>query len=135
MIAPVACARPALAVLDGEEIRLLVSIGFHGALNGKPDAALRLFEALGVLRPQDGFPHIGSAVALMAVGRPNEAARVLEEVLTRRPDDDLVRVFLGMTLRLANRGHHARAVLAILAERDSDTPIARLARQLLESPL
>jgi|GEM_PF-2063478 len=116
--------------LAAEEIRQLVSIGFHGVLNGKVDEARRLFEQLAVLRPGEGFPHIGTALALAAMGRPDEAAAVLEKVLAQRPDDDEVRVFLGMMLRLARRDHHARTVLAALSGRDGETPAHRLARSL-----
>ncbi len=122
-------------VLDPEEIRQLVAIGFHGVLTGKPEASLRLFEGMGTLRPNEGFPRIGSALALMAVGRANEAARVLEEALAKRPDDDEIRVFLGMTLRIANRAHQARAVLAPVMKREVETPTVRLARQLFDLPL
>jgi Flp pilus assembly protein TadD len=124
-----------VAGLDAEEVRRLASIGFHGVLNGQPEAALRLFEGLGTLRPDAGFPRIGSALALMAVGRAADAARVLEDALVRRPDDDEIRVFLGMTLHIANRTHQARAVLEPVVARETDTPIARLARQMLDLPL
>ncbi len=136
MITPGGTFSPEMVdALDAGEIRRLVSIGFHGVMNGKPEAALRLFSELGSLRPDEGFPRIGSALALMAVGRANDAVRVLEGALAKRPDDDEIRVFLGMTLRIANRGHQARAVLAPVIKRETDTPTARLARQLFDLPL
>lgn len=135
MIAPVqALSAPSLA-LESDEIRRLVSIGFHGALNGKPEAAQRLFENLCVVRPDDGFPRIGWALALMARGRAEEAVRMLEEALRCRPDDDDVRVFLGMALRMANRGGQAGAVLSTLADRSGESAGTRLAQQLLKLSL
>jgi len=116
--------------LRPEEIRSLVSIGFHGLLNGKHEAALRLFEGLGVLRPHAPFPRIGSALSLIAAGRAEEAIRVLERTHELLPQNDEVRVFLGMTLRIASREHQARAVLATLVGRDAQEPAARLARRL-----
>ncbi len=135
MTSPIAIATsntlvPVAAPLTAEEMRELVSIGFHGALNGRPHAALRLFQMLEVLRPEEGFPRIGQALALMALGRPDEAARLLEAALASRPHDDSLRVFLGMTLRIANRGHRARSVLSSLAGRTEDSAPIRLARQL-----
>ncbi len=136
MIGSRSFARPPLAAFDAEEIRELLLVGFHGTLNGKPEPALRLFEMLGALHPQEGFLHIGNAIAMLAVGLPpDEVSRVLETALQNRPQDDEIRVFLGMTLRIANRGQLARAVLEPLALRDCNTPTARLARRLLDLPL
>ena len=125
---------PSLA-LESDEIRRLVSIGFHGALNGKPEAAQRLFENLRAIRPDEGFPRIGCALALLARGRAEEAVRVLEEALRRRPGDDDVRVFLGMALRMANRGGQAGSVLSTLADRSGDSAGTRFAQQLLKLSL
>lgn len=135
MIAPTLVSHSASVALEPEEVRRLVSIGFHGVLNGKPEPALRLFESLCTVRPDAGFPRIGCALALIAMGRAEEAVRVLEETLRRRPDDDDVRVYLGMTLRMANRGQQAGAVLTTLAERNDDSARTRLARQLLKLSL
>lgn len=121
--------------IDADEMRRLVSIGFYGALNGQAEPALRLFDALGMLRPDQGFPYIGKALALMATGRPSEAARVLEDGLARYPGDDEMRVLLGVSLRVGNRGHHARAVLESLAVRDAQTAAVRFARKLIAMPL
>jgi Flp pilus assembly protein TadD len=123
-----------IAALQPEEIRRLASIGFHGLLNGRPVAALCLFESLAALRPEATFPLIGSALALLATGRPEEAARVLERAQALRPGDDEVRVFLGMTLCFAERTQRGRAMLVSLAQRGADMPAVRLARRLLRLP-
>jgi predicted Zn-dependent protease len=135
MIAPGVVTQASSVVLESGEVRRLVSIGFHGVFNGKPKAALRLFEALSVIRPNEGFPRIGRALALLAMGRAEEAVRVLEETSSCRPDDDDVRVYLGMALRLANRGRQSDAVLASVAERPGDSARTRLAQQLLKLSL
>jgi predicted Zn-dependent protease len=128
----IAGARFAPAPLEAGEIRRLVSIGFHAVLNGKPQLAKRLFDGLAALRPQEGFPRIGKALALLAEGRPHEAARVLEDALARRPQDEDLQVFLGMALHIGQRAHHARTVLAALAQSDGASPAARLAQRLFE---
>jgi len=129
MIAPDNSAAPALD-LTANEIQQLVWLGFQGVLNGTPAAALRVFNALSVVRPNEGFPRIGVALAQMSTGRAEEAVRTLEEVARRLPQDEYVRVFLGMALRMANRGHQADSVLASLADRRDDAATSRLARQL-----
>lgn len=128
MIAP--NANTAAVELSANEIQQLVQLGFQGALNGMPDASLRIFNALSVIRPDEAFPRIGIAVAKMSMGRAEEAVRTLEEIAQRRPNDADVQVFLGMALRMANRGRQADGVLATLAERKDEGATTRLARQL-----
>jgi len=123
-----------IMALEAQEVRRLVSIGFHAVLNGAPNSALRLFESLTTLRPRAGFPRIGSALALLATGRPEEAARVMERAHALQPHDDEVRVILGMTLCFAERSQRGCAVLAQVAQREADMPAARLARRLLKLP-
>jgi predicted Zn-dependent protease len=131
MIAPAGAFDPSNVALESAEIRRLVSIGFHGALNGKPEAAQRLFENLEVLRPDAGFPRIGCALTLLARGRAEEAVRLLECALLRHPDDEDMRVFLGLALRMANRGRQAGAVLSSVAQCKRESAGTRLAQQLL----
>jgi hypothetical protein len=65
--------------LSIDEVRLLSSVGFMAAKSGCLVPALRIFEALAVLRPGVGFPFIGMALAYLAVGMPAEAVCVLRD--------------------------------------------------------
>ena len=121
-----------LAELDAIEIRTLAGLGLWAAFDGKAAEALRLFDALGRLRPAAAFPRIGAAQALLASGRAGEAVRSLEAALVAHPDDDDVRALLGLALHVARRGAHERRVLApLLAGVEMrDTSAARLAHRL-----
>lgn len=129
---PAAVAGPPLAELDAAEIRTLAGLGLWAAFDGRAAEALRLFEALGGLRPAAAFPRIGAAQALLASGRANEAVRVLEAAQAAHPDDDDVRALLGLALRVARRGAHEQRVLApLLAGAGTrDSSAARLAHRL-----
>jgi thioredoxin-like negative regulator of GroEL len=138
MIAPsMNVPNPSTAAVDltAKEVQQLVWLGFQGVLNGMPEAALRIFNSLDVVRPEESFPRIGIAVAQMSTGRADDAVRTLEEVARRRPDDEAARVFLGMALRMANRGRQADGVLTTLADRTDEGANTRLARQLIKLPL
>jgi Flp pilus assembly protein TadD len=127
-------ARPPLE-LEGAAVRALTAVGFHGALAGKPKAALRLFEALGQLDPAAAHPRIGRALALIAAGRAAEAARALETAGEAEAGDDTIAAFLGLALQMAREERRAQAVLAAVAEKEDGDPQARkLARQLLAGP-
>jgi predicted Zn-dependent protease len=120
--------------LSSDEVRQLMEIGFHAAFAGRVPEALALFEALGRLRPQAGFPRIGTAQALLVAGRENEAVRVLEVAHGQDPADDDVRVMLGLALRLARRSAQTERVLEPLLRSDGDDGPGRLARRLMAMP-
>ena len=130
----VAGGSASLAELDATEIRLLAGLGLWGAFDGKAAEALRLFEALGRLRPAAAFPRIGAAQALLASGRAAEAVRSLEAAQAEHPGDDDVRALLGLALHVARRGAHERRVLAplLVGTEARDTHAARLAHRLAD---
>jgi hypothetical protein len=65
--------------LSSDDIRLLSSVGFMAAKAGCLVPAVRIFEALTVLRPGVAFPFIGMSVAYLAVGMAGEAVHVLRD--------------------------------------------------------
>ena len=119
--------------LSPAEVRRMMEIGLHAVFAGRAGEALKLFDALGRLRPGAGFPRIGIAQALLAAGRANEAVRVLEAAHAHDPADDDVRVMLGLALRLAQRMAQTARVLEPLLHADEDGP-GRLARRLMALP-
>lgn len=68
-----------LKPLDSSEIRLLSAIGFWAAKSGYLVPAVRIFEALIILRPGAEFPYIGLAMAYMAVGMHDDASHTLNQ--------------------------------------------------------
>ena len=65
--------------LDSSEVRLLAAIGLWAAKSGYLVPAVRIFEALIILRPGVEFPYIGLAMAYMAVGMHNDASHTLNQ--------------------------------------------------------
>ena len=84
--------------VSAEEIRLLSSLGFMAARSGCLVPAVRIFEALAVLRPGAAFPFIGLAIAYLAVGMAGEAVHVLRDRALKTCSD---RAELKMWLSLA----------------------------------
>lgn len=94
--------------LSAQEIRLLSSIGFMAAKSGCLVPAVRIFEALAVLRPGLGFPFIGMSIAYLAVGMAGEAVHVLSNrALPSCSDQAELKLWLGLALQQA--GNHAAA--------------------------
>lgn len=123
-----------LAPLSPEEIRELVAIGYHAALNGQAAKAQKLFEALAHVRPGAPFVFIGQALALMAQGQAGEAASLLnQKAREANPNDSSILVFLGLALRLSQLEHQSRQILThALEQQDTDEAMRALARQILD---
>lgn len=98
--------------IDTRHIQLLTPIGFLAAGRGDVQSAVRIFEALALLRPEHAFPLVGLATALMNSGRAAEAVQRLQSVhLPAGPETDMLRALHGLALQLAGRNAESHFVL------------------------
>lgn len=126
-------------VLDSDEIRMLTEIGFLATGNGYVDHALRIFNALRLVRPQRAFPVIGLAITLMNARKTEQAVQLLESVSLSCPSEQLQRnVWLGFALQQSDHQNAGRQLLqSVLTQTDSaeintDTQHVALAQALLD---
>ncbi len=89
---------------EKQDMQLLAQIGFLAANRGNLRLALRIFEALAVLRPERAFPFVGIITAFMNKGRAGEAVERLQTVrLPAGPESDMLDAFKGLALQLAGK--------------------------------
>lgn len=124
---------------ESDDVQLLTQAGFLAAGRGNVAAALRIFEALALLRPEQAFGFVGLGSALMNAGRVNEAVQRLQSVrLPPGPEADMLDSFKGVALQLAGRHSESRFLLRQLvlrARSGTPSPGARLAALLLGEAL
>ncbi len=119
------------AFLSPEELRLLSAIGFMAAKSGFLVPAIRIFEALLVLRPRAAFPFIGMSIAYTAVGMAGEAVHLLRDrALPVCAEHQELRLWLCVALQQA--GSRAAAMKELAASTQGLQPEAwpALARRL-----
>jgi len=120
---------------ESDDIQLLTQAGFLAAGLGNTAAALRIFEALAVLRPHHAFGYVGLGSALMNAGRAAEAVQRLQAVsLPPGAEADMLDSFTAVALQLAGRHSESRSLLRQLVLRASPAAPshgARLAAHLL----
>lgn len=120
---------------DKDDVQLLIQVGFLAAGRGQVAAALRIFEALAVLRPDQAFAFVGMGSALMNAGRAAEAVQRLQAVsLPPGAEADMLDSFKAVALQLAGRHSESRSLLRQLllrAGQAAPSPGARLAARLL----
>ncbi len=103
---------------DASDIQLLTQVGFLAAGRGDVSRALRIFEALALLRPDHAFAFVGLASALMNAGQANEAVQRLQAVkLPTGPEADMLDSFRGLALQLAGRHGESRFLLRQIVAR------------------
>lgn len=124
---------------DACDIRLLTQVGFLAASRGDVPRALRIFNALALLRPDQAFSFVGMACALMNAARAADAVQRLQAIcLPPGPESDMLRAFQGLALQLDGRAGESTYVLRQIVSRiDKGTPSegARLAASLLGEDL
>lgn len=125
-----------LVVPDSDDVRLLTEIGFLASARGDVVRAEVIFGALLLSRPNDAFPHIGLATALMNALRPGEAAALLAKAIIPTGDDaDMVHAMRGLALQLDGQTTQSTQVLRDLIDSrrndDAKSDGVRLALKLL----
>ncbi|WP_159910928.1 M48 family metallopeptidase [Pantoea sp. 18069] len=94
------------------DVQLLTQVGFLAAGRGDAPRALRIFEALALLRPDHAFAFVGLATALLNAGRAIDAVQRLHTVrLPDGPESDMLEAFKGLALQLAGRSSESTYVL------------------------
>ncbi|MFC7206472.1 tetratricopeptide repeat protein [Comamonas endophytica] len=112
---------------DASDIRLLTQVGFLAAGRGDVPRALRIFNALALLRPGQAFSFVGLACALMNAARAPEAVQKLQAAcLPPGPESDLVQAFQGLALQLAGRAGKAPTCCARSCCAPAMTPLPKV---------
>jgi len=107
-----------MSLPEAADVQLLTQVGFLAAARGDAPRALRIFEALALLRPERAFVYVGLAATLLNAGRAMEAVQRLQAVrLPPGPETDMLDAFKGLALQLADRSGESTYVLRQVVNR------------------
>lgn len=116
-------------ILESDDVRTLVEIGFMALMRGQAEAAAEIFAGVVAARPAQEAGHIGTALVQLHRGDPEAAAATLR----RLPPSDAARLFLGLAVSRTGRIAEARAILADVASAAAETPHSASARAMLDA--
>ncbi|MDR3317105.1 MAG: hypothetical protein LBS68_03520 [Puniceicoccales bacterium] len=89
------------ADIKSEWLQLLMQIGYVACGQGKPTAAVSIFEAIAAVRPNSELPLIGLAVSLVNLGKLTAACDVLVERSAKiNPNNQLAKTVAAMIFRM-----------------------------------
>jgi hypothetical protein len=116
-----------VAILDSDELRMLVDIGFIALSRGADRHAEAIFAGVQAVRPGEEAGHLGAALVHLYRGEVDPAVAILRKL----PPSDAAQTFLGLALSRRGEGDEASRVLNGVVATAPDTAFASLARDLL----
>jgi len=115
-------------MLQSDDMRNWVSLGFIALFRGLNDHAAAIFDGVQAARPAQEAGVIGRALVDLARGELEAAIAALRAL----PPSDGARTFLAVALARRGDRTEARALLSELNGRASDAAYATLAREILD---
>ncbi|WP_375453318.1 hypothetical protein [uncultured Methylobacterium sp.] len=116
------------SLLEAEDTRLLVDIGFMALSHGFVASAEEVFLGVIAARPAQEAGQIGIALARLHRGAVDDAVTILR----RLPPSDAARLFLGLALNRQGDAEQAQSILGDVAA-SAGAPFSRTAQDLLEA--
>ena len=83
-----------------EDFILLAEAGFIAINQADEDAALKLFRAASLLKPDNSLPRIGMGYLHFLKLELKQASKLFEEVLSVEPENEMANALLGLSLAL-----------------------------------
>lgn len=115
-------------MLEREDLRMLVDIGFIALNAGQSERSVAIFNGIAAIRPEAEAGPLGLALNRMALGQHLEAA----EILRRLPPSDAALTYLGLCAARLGDVAEARRILRNVERTAPGTPFAELARASLD---
>ena len=116
-------------MLNSDEVRMLVDLGFVAVTRGMEAQAAAIFDGVQAIRPDQDASYIGPALILMNKGDVASAIKLLRS----RPPSDSIRLFLGMALLRLGEIAEGEAVLHDLVATAREPALVELGNLLLAS--
>lgn len=84
-----------------EDFITLAEAGFIAINQADEDAALKLFRAAQLLRPENSLPKIGMGYLHFLKLELKQACKIFQEVLEKEPENEMAKALLGLSTALS----------------------------------
>ena len=116
-------------MIESDEVRMLVDLGFVAVTRGLDKQAQAIFEGVRAVRPNEDAAYIGQALLLIQQNNLSGAVKILRS----RPPSDGIRLFLGMSLLRLGDISDAMDVLQDVVKTAREPAMVEMAKVLLAS--
>ncbi len=116
-----------------EDFFLFLEAGFIAINQADEDAAVKMFKACELLRPENYLYKVGLGYLHLHKLELKTAIKYFEEVLAKEPDNDMAKTFLGIAMTLTpDQVSKGEKVLEEAAKESHDSQIKKVATTSLE---
>lgn len=111
---------------------LLLEAGFIAVNQADEDAALKLFKAAELLKPDNALPKVGFGYLHLHKLELKQACKMFEEALEIEPGNDMAKALLGISMSLAPTSLDKGEKILEQTQRSSDPMIKTLSDTALD---
>ena len=112
---------------------LFVEAGFIAVNQLDEDAALKLFRAAELLKPETTLPKVGVGYLHLCKLELKKACQCFEEVLAKEPNNDMAKTFLGLSLSLSPKElKKGEDMLEEMSKKSQDPGIKKLSQTAID---
>lgn len=116
-----------------DDFVLLLESGFIAANQADEDAALKLFRASQLLKPDNMFPKIGFGYIHLLKLELKQACQMFDDVLKKEPNNEMARSLLGLSTALTTKEvDKGEALLKEALKKTDDPTVKNMASTAIE---
>ena len=116
-----------------EDFIVMAEAGFIAINQADEDAALKLFRAASLLKPENCLPKIGIGYLHFLKLELKQANKLFEEVLHKEPDNELAKALLGLsTALIPNEASKGEKILEDSFKHSKDSTVKNMAKTAID---
>ncbi len=116
-----------------EDFFLFLEAGFIAINQADEDAAVKMFKACELLRPDNSLVQVGIGYLHLHKLELKNAIKCFEEVLAKEPDNEMAKTFLGIAFSLTpDQVSKGEKILEEAAKGSSDADVKKVANTTLD---
>lgn len=116
-----------------EDFFLFLEAGFIAINQADEDAAVKMFKACEILRPDNSLIQVGLGYLHLHKLELKIAIKYFEDVIAKEPDNDMAQTFLGIALSLTpDQVTQGEKILEKTAKQASDSQVKKVANTTLD---
>lgn len=111
----------------------MAEAGFIAINQADEDAALKLFRAAHLLKPDNSLPKIGMGYLHFLKLELKQASKLFQEVLDKEPHNEMAKAFLGLSISLTpNETEKGEKILEEALHKTKDSTVKTMAKSAID---
>jgi Flp pilus assembly protein TadD len=116
-----------------DDFIVMAEAGFIAINQADEDAAVKLFKAAQLIKPENSLPKIGMGYMHFLKLELKQASKVFQEVLDKEPENEMAKAFLGLSIALTpNEATKGEKILEEAASKAKDSTVKNMAKTAID---